>query len=172
MRRTDKEIRDQGSIEQVIEKARVCRLGLCKDNMPYIVPVAFGYDGTFIFFHTGDKGMKLDYLACNNRVCFELEHEVRVIPDALEACRWSFSYYSVIGFGAVEEIVDHQRKVYALNQIMRHYSNGVWDYNQHAMEKVRVWYISIERVTGKQSRDKTDTGWARAARRQDWQDSL
>jgi hypothetical protein len=87
-----------------------------------------------------------------------LEHEVRVVPNALEACKWSFSYYSVIGFGTVAEIVDHQRKVYALNQIMRHYSNREWDYDEHAMEKVRLWCISIEQVTGKQSQDKIANG--------------
>ena len=158
MRRKDKEIHDRSLIEYIMEKAQVCRLGLCKDNMPYIVPVAFGYDGTFIFFHSADEGMKLDYLACNNRVCFELEHEVRVIPNVLEACKWSFSYYSVIGFGTVAEILDHQRKVYALNQIMSHYSNREWDYDEHAIEKVRLWCISIEQVTGKQSQDKIANG--------------
>ena len=154
MRRKDKEIHDRSLMEYIVEKAQVCRLGLCKDNMPYIVPVAFGYDGTFMFFHCADEGMKLEYLACNNRVCFELEHEVRVIPNALEACKWCFSYYSVIGFGTVAEIVDHQRKVYALNQIMRHYSDREWDFSEPAIKNVRVWCISIERVTGKQSRDK------------------
>ena len=49
MRRKDKEIHDRSLMEYIMEKAQVCRLGLCKDNMPYIVPVAFGYDGTSIF---------------------------------------------------------------------------------------------------------------------------
>jgi uncharacterized protein len=158
MRRNDKEIHDRDLIEHILAKARVCRLGLCKDNMPYIVPVAFGYDGTFIFFHTADHGMKLDYLACNNKICFELEVDVKVVPNAVEACKWSFSYYSLIGFGTVEEIWDSQRKVYALNQIMQHYSNRDWDYHEHGMEKVRLWCISIEQVTGKQSRDKAENG--------------
>ena len=35
--------------------AQICRLGLCKDNRPYIVPVNFGYDGEHIYFHTGPK---------------------------------------------------------------------------------------------------------------------
>jgi len=154
MRRKDKEIQSKGLIEKVIAKAQVCRLGLCKDNMPYIVPVSFGYDGEYIYFHTAFEGMKLDYIAFNNRVCFEFEHDVRVIPDANEACKWSFSFYSVIGFGTVEEIVDPQRKVYALNQIMQHYSDREWNCNEKLVEKVRLWSISIEQITGKQSKDK------------------
>jgi nitroimidazol reductase NimA-like FMN-containing flavoprotein (pyridoxamine 5'-phosphate oxidase superfamily) len=154
MRRKDKEIQSRARIEQVIEKAQVCRLGLCKDNMPYIVPVSFGYDGEYIYFHTATEGMKLDYLTAQNRVCFELEHEVRVVPDNTEACKWSFSFYSVIGFGTVEEITSPQRKLYALNQIMQHYSDREWNFNDNLVEKMRLWRISIEQITGKQSKDK------------------
>jgi nitroimidazol reductase NimA-like FMN-containing flavoprotein (pyridoxamine 5'-phosphate oxidase superfamily) len=154
MRRKDKEIQRKDLIEQVIVKAQVCRLGLCKNNMAYIVPVSFGYDGESIYFHTATEGMKLNYIAANNRVCFELEHEVRVVPDEKEACKWSFSFYSVIGFGTVEEIIDAQRKVYALNQIMQHYSDRKWSFDENVLKKVRLWRISIEQITGKQSKDK------------------
>jgi uncharacterized protein len=154
MRRKDKQIESKDLIKKVIAKARVCRLGLCKDNMPYIVPVSFGYDGNYIYFHTAIEGMKLDYIAANNRVCFELEHDVRVISDKNEACKWSFSFYSVIGFGTVAEIVDAERKLYALNQIMQHYSDREWNFNENLVEKVRLWSISIEQITGKQSKDK------------------
>jgi nitroimidazol reductase NimA-like FMN-containing flavoprotein (pyridoxamine 5'-phosphate oxidase superfamily) len=154
MRRKDKEIQSRDRIEQVIAKAQVCRLGLCKDNMPYIVPVSFGYDGEYIYFHTAAEGMKLDYIGAQNRVCFELEHDVRVTPDENDPCKWSFSFYSVIGFGTVEEIVALQRKLYALNLIMKHYSDREWNFNDNLVEKVRLWRISIEQITGKQSKDK------------------
>jgi len=155
VRRKDKEIQDRDLIDRVMVQAQVCRLGLSKDNMPYVVPVSFGYDGAFIYFHTAQEGMKLDYLASNNRVCFELEHDVRVIPSPDEACDWSFSFYSVIGFGTAEEIVDPQGKVRALNHIMRHYSGREWSLGERSVEKTRLWRISIERITGKRSKDKT-----------------
>jgi nitroimidazol reductase NimA-like FMN-containing flavoprotein (pyridoxamine 5'-phosphate oxidase superfamily) len=154
MRRKDKEIQRKDLLDQVIAKAQVCRLGLCKNNTPYIVPLSFGYDGTSIYFHTATEGMKLDYIAANNRVCFEFEHEVRVVPDENEACKWSFSFYSVIGFGTVEEIVEPPLKVYALNQIMQHYSGKEWHFDEHLVKKVRLWSISIAQITGKQSKDK------------------
>ncbi len=154
MRRKDKEIQNKDLIEQIIAKAQVCRLGLCKGNTPYIVPVSFGYDGVFIYFHTATEGMKLDYIAVNNRVCFELEHDVKIVADDMRACKWTHSFYSVIGFGTVREIVDTQRKIYAFKQIMNHYSNGEWDFDEQVLAKARLWYISIEQLTGKQSKDK------------------
>jgi uncharacterized protein len=150
MRKSDLEIRDKGLISQIMAKAHVCRLGLCKDNRPYIVPVNFGYDGVRIYFHTAVEGMKIDYFAANKQVCFEVEDGVQVIADADKACKWSTRYRSVIGFGIVEEIVDYQPKIDALNKIMEHYSGKQWDFDEEAVARTRVWAISIKEITGKQ----------------------
>jgi hypothetical protein len=44
MRRTDKEIRSREEIDEIIRGSHVCRIAMAMDNMPYIVPVSFGYD--------------------------------------------------------------------------------------------------------------------------------
>lgn len=155
MRRKEKEIKSTDLIDQILAKSQVCRLGLCKDNRPYVVPVSFGYDGTFIYFHTAGEGMKIDFMTSNKQICFEAEHDVKIIRDDKSACRWTCSYYSVIGFGTVDEIMDRPQKVHALNQIMKHYSGREWDFDEPSLEKTRLWRISIEQVTGKQSKDKT-----------------
>ncbi len=154
MRQHKREIQDKALIQEIIAKAEVCRLGLCKDGMPYIVPLSFGYDGSCIYFHTAAEGMKIDYMAANNQVCFELEHDVRVIQDDNAACKWSMSFYSVIGFGTIEEITDHELKIYALNQIMKHYSKREWGFDERIVEKTRLWRVVIGRLTGKQSKDR------------------
>lgn len=154
MRRTLQEIHSKELLERVIANAQVCRLGLSKDNAPYVVPISFGYDGECIYFHTAAEGMKLDYIAANGKVCFEMEDEVRVIPNADDASKWSVSYYSIIGFGTVKEILDHQQKSYALNQVMRHYSGREWSLDEGQLNRARVWRIAIERMTGKQSKDE------------------
>ena len=48
MRRKDKEILDKKEIESIIKKAGVCRLGLSDNNIPYIVPLNFGYRDSFL----------------------------------------------------------------------------------------------------------------------------
>lgn len=154
MRQHKREIKDAALMEEIIAKADVCRLGLCKEGMPYIVPLSFGYDGSFIYFHTAAEGMKLDYITANNRVCFELEHDVRIIQDDNAACKWSMSFYSVIGFGIIEEITDRQLKICALNEIMKHYSHQEWDFDEQIVARTCVWKIAIEQMTGKQSKDR------------------
>jgi uncharacterized protein len=154
MRRKDKEIQDRKAIDEIITRAEVCRLGLCSDNKPYVVPVSFGYDGKYIYFHTASEGMAIDYLLANDQVCFEVEHEVRVVRNDNKACGWTHSFYSVIGFGTVQELSDTSQKIYALNRVMEHYSGKEWDFEEEMVNKVRVWNVSVERVTGKQSKDK------------------
>ena len=154
MRRTDREIRSQALVDQVLAQAQVCRLALCKDSQPYMVPVSFGYDGACVYFHTAPTGMKLDFIAANDRVCFEVEHDVKLRPHATNPCQWSFSFFSVIGFGRVREVTAPEDKIQALNQIMRHYSGREWAFDGPALGKIRVWRIAIERLTGKQSKDK------------------
>jgi nitroimidazol reductase NimA-like FMN-containing flavoprotein (pyridoxamine 5'-phosphate oxidase superfamily) len=155
MRRQDKEITDRALIDWIIQKAIVCRLGLCQDNRAYIVPLSFGYDGRCIYFHTARGGRKLDILAENPNVCFELEHDVRVVPHETRPCAWSMSFFSVIGTGIVREITDPHEMIAGLNAIMEHYSPQQWDISEADARTVRVWRIEIEGMTGKKSRDKS-----------------
>jgi hypothetical protein len=38
MRRKEQQIHDTSAIEDILSRAMVCRLGLCEDNQPYVVP--------------------------------------------------------------------------------------------------------------------------------------
>jgi nitroimidazol reductase NimA-like FMN-containing flavoprotein (pyridoxamine 5'-phosphate oxidase superfamily) len=154
MRRKDKEIQDRELVSQVIKSCQVCRLGLARDDVPYIVPVSFGYDGQAIYFHTAREGKKLDYIAANNAVCFEFEHGVQVVPHDSDPCKWSFSFQSVIGNGRIHELVAREDKIEGLNHVMRQYSGREWAFGDKTLDAVRVWKITIETISGKQTADK------------------
>jgi uncharacterized protein len=154
MRRTDKEITDETLISQIIEKAQICRLGLAKDNIPYVLPVSFGYDGKVIYFHTAKEGRKIDFMTANDRVCFEFEHGVQLIQSESNPCKWTFSFQSVIGYGRVQELTELPEKTAGLNQMMKHYSGREWPFSADDLAGIRVWRIAIESLTGKQSKDK------------------
>jgi len=154
MRKKDREIQDRTEVDRIIGEAAVCRLGLCKDNRPYVVPVSFGYDGGSVYFHTPPAGMMIDYLEANDAVCFEMEHDVRMLPDEDSACRWSVSYVSVIGFGRVREVTAPEEKIAALGSIMRQYSGKAWNFDAAAVGKTRIWRIVVESLTGRQSKDR------------------
>ena len=154
MRRKDKEILEGELISQIIKNAQVCRLALAKKNIPYIIPVSFGYDGSAIYFHTAKEGKKIDYINSNNEVCFEFEYGVQLIPDECNPCKWTFSFQSVIGNGKIYELVIDSEKVEGLRQIVGHYSTQKWVFDKKALDNIRVWKILIGTISGKQSKDK------------------
>jgi len=152
MRRKEKEITNRSEIDTILKGAQVCRLALARENEPYLVPVFFGYDGSRLYFHTAREGRKLDFIAANSRVCFEVELNVNLTPDSSEACRWSVSFESVIGYGKVIEMLTPEEKEYGLNQIMLHYSGKKWHYKLEVLKRTRVWCVEIESITGKRSK--------------------
>ena len=151
MRRTDKEINTRSEIDEIINKAEVCRLAFAKDNEPYLVPVSFGYDGKSIFVHTAKEGKKIEFLEANDRVCFEFETDAKIVTHETIGCKWTASFKSVIGYGRMQKIIDEADALLALNQIMLKYSGKEWDFTNKDLSRVYLWKIEIEEISGKKS---------------------
>ena len=95
MRRSDKEITDSKEIAVIMEKAAVCRIALVDDGYPYIVPVNFVVRDSHLYFHSSRDGRKIDLLRKNNRVCFEIDINTKIVTgDA--PCSCGTRYLSVI----------------------------------------------------------------------------
>ena len=148
MRRNDREITDRRDIDEIIKRCRVCHLAMCDDGQPYVVPLNFGYDGRFLFFHTASEGRKIDIIKRNNRVGFELDilHD---IVTSEQACKWGAKYESVMGSGTAEIVDDLEAKKEALEWIMRQYGNGAWDFKEEILKKTLVLRVRILEISGK-----------------------
>ena len=157
MRRRDKEITDRKEIDAIIRSAQICRIAFADSDEPYVVPVSFGYDGEALYIHTAKTGRKLDFIEANNRICFELEGHVSIQTDDGDACKWTFEFESVIGYGTISELGTSEEKARGLNQIMLHYSGRKWEIEPSATATTRVWRIDIESITGKRSGEKPYT---------------
>jgi hypothetical protein len=155
MRRSDREIHDRAEIDAIIRDSMVCRLGLADAGGPYIVPVAFGYDGNALYFHTAPKGRKVACFLATPRVCFEIERNVRLLPVDDEPCGWTFFYECVIGYGAIAEIKGGRAKTEGLNRLMEHYSGRKWSFPKKALQATAVWRLDIETLTAKRAEEKT-----------------
>jgi uncharacterized protein len=150
MRRADKQIKDIAEIESVIQRSQVCRLGMCRDGQPYVVPLCFGYEDGVVYAHCATEGMKLDILSANDAVCVEFEADLELVW-AEQACDWGMKYRSVIGFGRAFVVTDIESKRVACDIIMRHYSDAHYDYSDAALDRIAVIRIEIDEMTGKES---------------------
>ena len=150
MRREEKEITDKSEIEAIIHKSIVCRLGLSNNNIPYIVPLCFGYQDNTIYIHGSLKGKKINILQKNQNVCFEFDTDTEIV-EGKSACAWGMNYKSVIGFGKAVFIETSEEKQNALNIIMKQYSDKPHQFSEKAINGTAVIKIEIESMTSKQS---------------------
>lgn len=150
MRRKDKEILDRNIIEQIIMHSDVCRLALSVDDRPYLVPLNFGYQDKYLYFHSAPRGKKINMIKQNSNVCFEMDCDIEIIKEK-EACDWGTRYVSVIGYGRALLVYDYEEKIKALNIIMAKYGSSPADYSRSKVEKIVVIKVMISEITGKRS---------------------
>jgi len=151
MRRSDRRINDRRTIDDIIGRCRVCRLGLSHDGQPYIVPVCFGYDGHALYFHAATEGRKIDILKKNKRVCFEFDIPGDVITGD-QACDWGMTYESVIGSGTAEILETAELKREGLAYIMSQYSKANRTFPEEMLKKTLVVRVEVAEISGKARR--------------------
>ena len=149
MRRPEKEIKDEKLMETILNESVICRIGLCRDNVPYVVPMNFAYHDNALYLHAAKAGKKTDILNENPRVCFEMEYGAEVTP-APTSCGWSMKYYSIIGQGNASVMTDAIDKTQALNLLMEKYAGEKKpSYSDEVLDKVAIIRIEIIGITGK-----------------------
>ncbi len=95
-------------IEELLRTSLVGRIACCGhgaeggDGRPYVVPLAYGYDGEAVYAHSG-TGRKIRLMRAQPLVGFEVDR-------AEAADRWQ----SAIAEGVYEEIVDPDERARAL----------------------------------------------------------
>jgi nitroimidazol reductase NimA-like FMN-containing flavoprotein (pyridoxamine 5'-phosphate oxidase superfamily) len=79
-------------IENIIQSQSICRLGCIDNNKPYIIPISYYYDGSFIYCQS-EEGKKITAMRKNANVCIQID-----IVNSIN------NYQSVIVFGEFEEL--------------------------------------------------------------------
>jgi uncharacterized protein len=152
MRKKDREIKEAKELEEILQKADVCRIALAVDGIPYIVTMNFGYqwtDSLKLYFHCAKEGKKLELMKINNKVCFQMDinHE---IVRAENACDWGMKYRSIVGLGLLESITNKEEKEKGLDCIMDHYGFvGKKEYNEKALGLTEILRLTTTEFTGK-----------------------
>ena len=139
---------DKAQIESVIRAAQFCRLGMVDDGQPYVVAVCFGYRDNVLYFHGKQRGRKMEALRKNNRVCVEFDVDAEPVRREL-ACKWSFKYRSVIGFGRATVLEDAEEKRRGLDLIMRQFEDRDWTFPDESLARTAVVRVEFDELTGK-----------------------
>lgn len=153
MRRKDREITDLAVIHEILSKSEICRIALLDGNIPYIVPLNYGFLDNALYFHAASTGKKIDLIRKNNRVCFEIEYAAEIVRNE-QSCNWTTRYRSVIGTGTMQILTDDIQKKNGLDIIMAHYGKKENNqYQESNISRMVILKLNIDQVSGKQSGD-------------------
>jgi hypothetical protein len=132
------------------------RLATCNAaGQPYITPLNYLYREGKIYFHSKLTGRKLDNIAENNRVCFEVNKVEKLTVTNDRPCACSTRYTSVLAFGVARLIPDGAEKTTLLNLLVERYAAGKpfqLVEKSHAAE-CAVVEICIDELSGKRNVD-------------------
>lgn len=152
MRKKDREIKDTKELEEILQKADVCRIAFAVDGVPYVVSMNFGYiwkDQLTLYFHCAKEGKKLELMKKNNMVCFEIDTDHEIVKAA-NACDWGMKYRSIVGLGLLESVAEAKEKGEGLDCIMDHYGfNGKKEYDEKVLNMTEVLKLTVTEFTGK-----------------------
>ena len=116
---------EKEQIEFIISKCDVCYVGLADtDGTPYVLPMNFGYRDGVVYLHSAQEGRSISILERNPKVCitFSTDHAL-VFQHPEVACSYRMRSKSVICWGKVAYEENFDRKVEALDIIMKQYSD-------------------------------------------------
>lgn len=157
LRRRDREM-GAPETEALMARALVGRLGTVgPDGTPYVVPLNFVYDleRRTIFMHCATTGHKLDNLAANPRVCFEVDEPGQVTALGPYACDMTQPFQSAIAFGVARVILDGPEREEALHLLVRKYVDLLMPGHRYEPEfrttkATAVIALQVETMTGKE----------------------
>jgi nitroimidazol reductase NimA-like FMN-containing flavoprotein (pyridoxamine 5'-phosphate oxidase superfamily) len=138
---------------EVLGQLNYAHLAVAEDNIPYVVPVHYAFDGENLFIYT-TEGKKADILKVNPEICLQAE-------DVEDNENWR----SVMVSGTAEQITDEDSRQKALDLILKINPKltpaiSIRWMDSWVRENVEVIYrITPRSVTGRQTikRDRHET---------------
>jgi len=159
MRVSRKEIKDRNVITELLSRSHVGRLGtIGKNGYPMIKPLNFIYVQGKIYFHSAREGEKIEDIARNNRVCFEVDFPMAYTRTEEIPCKADYLYRSVIIKGKAAVVESQSERLYALKQLMEKYQpeGGYGEFPEDKLLITAVIRIDIEEITGKENLGKNE----------------
>jgi len=132
------------------------RLATCDSaGQPYITPLNYVVHEGKIYFHGNLTGRKLDNIAENSRVCFEVSELTKMTISADRPCSCATRYTSILAFGAARIIEDLTEKAALLNLLVAKHAAGkpFQPVDEQKAATCAVVEISIDQISGKMNVD-------------------
>lgn len=170
MRLAKRAVTDADELRGIVEACRTVRIGAADGEGIFIVPMSFGYEWDAgagaprltLWLHSAGEGRKAAAFGTRGTegvtVAVEMDCEDGVITGGY-SCSYSFAYRSIMGSGTVRPVSEPAEKLRGLSLIMDHMAPGApASFSDEAVERVSVWRVDVEELTGKRRAPKPGQG--------------
>ena len=143
---------DEKQIIHILDTAKVLNLGLAADNMPYVVPMNYGYtleNGKLVLYlHSAVKGNKLDMIRSNPNVYFSMDCD-HVSFEGEKPCQYGLAYAAVMGRGTAVIVEDVEEKKQAMSTLMKTQTGKDFSFDDKLVSIVAVIRIDVSEYKAK-----------------------
>ena len=127
MRRAEFDVKDENSINEVLQACEYGTLSLISEGKPYVVALNFVFFENSIFFHGSKEGRKIQAIKSNPNASFLVVKPYSFIPSffsgTMAACPATQFFASVLFEGTVNFIEDGNIKAKVLNALMKKFQS-------------------------------------------------
>ena len=152
MTKRERQVTDPKQIQEILDKGKVLHLGLAVNDEPYVVPMNYGYtyegDKLVIYLHSAVRGKKLDMIAANPKVFFEIDCDVQPFEGVLP-CQYGLVYSSIMGKGLAKIVEDVEEKKRAMTILMKTQTDKDFTFDDRLVSIVSVIRIDVQAYTAK-----------------------
>ena len=152
MTKRERQVTDGSQILHILDTAKILHLGLCADNVPYVVPMNYGYtyeDGKLVLYlHSALRGKKLDMIRRNCKVFFEMDCDLDPF-EGEKPCQYGLAYSSVMGRGTAVIVEDVEEKKKAMSVLMKTQTGKDFSFEDRLVSIVSVIRIDVLEYTAK-----------------------
>lgn len=136
-------------IEDVLTHQIIGRIGCHADNITYVVPISYAYDGESIYCHTYE-GLKVSIMRSNPNICFEVDNMENMA-----------NWRSVVGWGKFEELSDNADREIGIQKLYNRMIPEIasktiklspqWPFPPEDFEKIKgiIFRIRLDKKTGR-----------------------
>ena len=154
MRRTDREVTDLPTPENILQNCLTVHIGVQDGEGLFVVPMNYGYrlEGgrLTLYVHSAPQGRKASAFQKGGKVAFEMDCG-HALCSAETACAHSYFYRSIMGSGSIRPLEDRAEKRAGLNTILRRLTGRSWEMPDDALDRTAVFAIEADTWTGKQN---------------------
>jgi nitroimidazol reductase NimA-like FMN-containing flavoprotein (pyridoxamine 5'-phosphate oxidase superfamily) len=147
-----KNFRSREEIEKILKQGTMGFLGMCKDGMPYVIPLTYVYVSGKIIFHCALQGKKLEYIMTNPQVCFAMGSQSGKTMRHPQGGGCKADNDSAVCYGKariIDDLNERCRILNTFNQLLRPGSRKVL---LKEVERCHAVEITINEMTGRRQR--------------------